>query len=305
MPEITLQQTGADDIKELVPMTNMIDEMLPGADNKLRTKLRIKIYNLSRTRNWPWVTVKRRRYYKPETAKIIIGSVNDYAEAIKSEAAQNKKASQKKKAAPKPKTKVKKAKPVDTANILAQATKKAKLDDEMKQKLEKRVAYIAKIDLLKPVKGTTDYSAEDAKQIVPELANYYQQLQHDIHLTKTENNKSRNNGNRQKERNNREQNRENNNVNTKHPFEIKNNRNNYRRNYNNRRQNYNQNYNQRSDYSNLQERYDNLLRNYTQLEERYDKVLNEKNNLINEKANQLDTRFNNLKSILLEVLKRS
>ncbi len=233
MPEITLQQTGADDVKELVPMTNMIDQMLPDADSKLKTKLRIKIYNLSRTRNWPWVTVKRRRYYKPETAKIIIGSVSDYANAIKNEKVESKKTN----SAAKPKAKVKKEKPIGTTKIIQQATKNAELKQDDKDKLKKRIAYITKINLLKPVRGKTMYSAADAKQIVSELATYYQQLQHDIHLTKTseskQENNQRNNNKKQNERNNRQANRENNNRGVKHPFEIKNNRNNYRRNYNN------------------------------------------------------------------------
>lgn len=178
MPEITLEQTGTDSIEDLIPMTNMVDQMLPNADSKLKTKLRIKIYNLSRTRNWPWVTVKKRRYYKPNTAKIIIGSVSDYADAIL------KKEQEDKKAAAKPKPKVKKARPVRTPKIIKEATKNAELNKDMKQKLRKRIPYIAKIDLIKPVQGRTIYSAKDAKQIVSELAPYYQQLQHDIHLNK-------------------------------------------------------------------------------------------------------------------------
>ncbi len=293
MPEITLEQTGTDSIEDLIPMTNMVDQMLPNADSKLKTKLRIKIYNLSRTRNWPWVTVKKRWYYKPNTAKIIIGSVSDYADAIL------KKEQEDKKAAAKPKPKVKKARPVRTPKIIKEATKNAELNKDMKQKLRKRIPYIAKIDLIKPVQGRTIYSAKDAKQIVSELAPYYQQLQHDIHLNKEARSKRQSNQKNNKSQNNKKQSkRENNNQPQEHPFEIKSYHNNYHR--NNRRQNYRQ----RSSNLSLQERYDNLLNNYTQLQERYNKLLNEKNNLINEKAKQLTNRFDGLRDILAEVLKR-
>lgn len=304
MPEITLEQTGTDDVKDLVSLTSMIDRLLPDEDTKIRSKLRIKIYNLSRTRNWPWVTVKKRRYYKPDTANIIIGSVSDYADALKNKEAKEKeetakakenqekaKAEEKEKKTPAPAMKAK--------DIIDQATHKDNLSSDMEKKLRDRVSYIAKINFIKPVEGKSTYNAKDGKQIALELGTYYQQLKTDLHLVNKEKEKNNNQSKNKQEK-------KRNNSGERHPFEIKNNRNNshYRNNYSNNRK-WQKNTQKRTNNSaDLQERYDNLLRDYADLQEKYARVLNEKNNLINEKANQLFNRYDSLKEILTAVLKR-
>ncbi len=319
MPEITLEQTGTNDIKDLVSLTSMIDRLLPDESKEVQRKLRIKIYNLSRSRNWPWVTVKKRRYYKPETANIIIGSVSDYADAIRNKVEQDKKKAAEEKAKAKEnkenKPKVEVKPPVKISDIIAQATHNTNLSSEMVDKLKDRITYIAKINVAKTVSGQDAYKAEDAEQIISDLGSYYKQLRRDNNLNNKEKNNYRNNQeNRQSRNQNQSTNSDNNSA--RHPFEIKNNHNNnnsYYRNYNNRKhsrnnQRWNNNYNNyNNNYSNssdLQEKYNNLLRNYNDLQEKYARALDEKNNLINEKANQLFNRYNSLKEILEAVLKR-
>ncbi|WP_233187046.1 hypothetical protein [Lactobacillus sp. UMNPBX4] len=56
--------------------------MILQSAKELQQKLKIKIYNFVRTRKQPSITVRRRKYFKPAVAKLIIGNVQDYADAI-------------------------------------------------------------------------------------------------------------------------------------------------------------------------------------------------------------------------------
>ncbi|NRO73957.1 hypothetical protein IMAU20067_00792 [Lactobacillus helveticus] len=124
--EQTLLEQQNIDLNEMVTMNQMIDELLPNASKDLQQKLKIKIYNYVRTRKQPSITVRRRKYFKPQVAKLIVENVRDYADAIERRAEEEpeaaKKAKNKKKTTKKAK-KAKKAKTITKKKIFEAITK--------------------------------------------------------------------------------------------------------------------------------------------------------------------------------------
>lgn len=276
MTETNLKERENKQDSDLVSLTNIVDQLLPNEDTKIKNRLRIKIYNLSRSKNWSWVTIKRRRYYKPEIAQAILTATKDYAKTLKEQKSQKTKTTEN--------TKEKDQNPdksfMRVKDILAEATQKDKLSKKVTKKLRKRISYIAKINFMKPVKRGI-YNIEDGRQIVLELATYYQQLKTNLDLSekisKTRKEKSQLPLHKIKEKHSRM--RSKNKHNSRDPHLSK-------------------------KIADLESSYNNLLKNYAELQLKYEKVLNEKNNLINEKANQLLNQSHNLKAVLNTILNK-
>ena len=147
--EQTLLEQQNIDLNEMVTMNQMIDQLLPNASKELQQKLKIKIYNFVRTRKQPSITVRRRKYFKPAVAKLIIGNVQDYADAIERRA---KEAPAKEDATDKkPASKSKRVKTITKRKILAKVIKNDKIDKSIQKKLEDKIASIVKTNFIKPV----------------------------------------------------------------------------------------------------------------------------------------------------------
>lgn len=296
--EQTLLEQQNIDLDEMVTMNQMIDQLLPDADKDLRQKLKVKIYNFVRSRKQPSITVRRKKYFKPAVAKLIMGNMQDYADAIERRAqqpAENNNDAKKKEAASK------KVKTVTKRKIFEKVLDNDQIDQQTQKKLDDKMASIIKINLIKPVNNRGSFSETDGEKIITELNGFYQNIKIDAqHRKNSENQKDQT-----------EQSANENQGQSKHPFEIrKNNKNN--RTYNkqtNKRRNRN-NYDRRNNYdyeenSSLRERYNNVIRNYGQLErrysalqEKYNQVLDDKAKLIEEKSPQNEE----LKRALLAVL---
>ena len=175
--EQTLLEQQNIDLNEMVTMNQMIDQLLPNASKELQQKLKIKIYNFVRTRKQPSITVRRRKYFKPAVAKLIIGNVQDYADAIERRA---KEAPAKEDATDKkPASKSKRVKTITKRKILAKVIKNDKIDKSIQKKLEDKIASIVKTNFIKPVNKRGSFSVEDGEKVIAELSPFYQNIKID------------------------------------------------------------------------------------------------------------------------------
>lgn len=278
MAEIISRHGKTNQVKQtkgLVSLNEIIDKLLPNNDTKVKNKLRVKIYSLSRTRNWPWQTIKKRRYYNPDMAQSIILTVKNYANKLATKAVKTQKNASKSKS----KKNTFRQSIIKIKKIVEEATQKDKLSNQTKNKLKQRISYIAKINSMKPLNRGKAYDLEDGKQIILELATYYQQLKADLQLAEkikqTKNDQPYSHS-----------------FIKKSTYYLKTDKKDQKNN------------NLPKNISNLEESYNNLLKNYTDLQLKYETVLNEKNNLINEKANELFNHDRNLKLMLYTIIKK-
>lgn len=132
---------------------------------------------------------------------------------------------------------------------------------------------------MKPLKRGKAYDLEDVKQIILELATYYQQLKVELELAakikQTKNDQSHSHS-----------------FLKKSTYHLKTNKKNQKNNKSSK------------NIPNLEESYNNLLENYTELQLKYETVLNEKNNLINERAKEIFDHDRNLKLMLNTIIKK-
>lgn len=268
MAEIILKDNKSMPAKDLVSLNQIIERLLPKADTKVKNKLRIKVYSLSRTRKWPWKTIKKRRYYKPEIAQSITATVKDYADQLKNGVIETEKSTSQVES----KKVSLKAATIKISKIIKKATQNDNLSKKTKNKLKKRISYIAKINSMQPLKKGKAYEIEDGKQIILELATYYQQLKADVQLAE----------------------------------EVKQTQNDHHSPSLQREKSSKNNYAPYSEkkISESEKRYNNLLQKYVDLQLKYAQVLSEKNNLLNEKANQIFDQSRDLKVILNTILNK-
>lgn len=149
--EQTLLEQQNIDLNEMVTMNQMIDELLPNASKDLQQKLKIKIYNYVRTRKQPSITVRRRKYFKPQVAKLIVENVRDYADAIERRAEEEPEAAKKAKNKKKTTKKAKKAKTITKKKIFEVITKGQKIEDSIQEQLDNKLTSIVKANFIKPV----------------------------------------------------------------------------------------------------------------------------------------------------------
>ena len=340
--EQTLLEQQNIDLNEMVTMNQMIDQLLPNASKELQQKLKIKIYNFVRTRKQPSITVRRRKYFKPAVAKLIIGNVQDYADAIERRA---KEAPAKEDATDKrPASKSKRVKTITKRKILAKVIKNDKIDKSIQKKLEDKIASIVKTNFIKPVNKRGSFSVEDGEKVIAELSPFYQNIKLDQKYRKNaekaaenketetkekpeqhskDQNESREGQSKDFERKNNQKNSNNRNNNNqtqnqrkrqnKHPFEIRRENNNRsRNNQSNRRYNNRNNYDNRNNYefdeaSGLRERYNTVIRNYNQLEQRYNALQDKYNQALDDKARlieEMGKKNEDLRRVLIDVLRK-
>ncbi|NRN73496.1 hypothetical protein IMAU80627_02053 [Lactobacillus helveticus] len=300
--EQTLLEQQNIDLNEMVTMNQMIDELLPNASKDLQQKLKIKIYNYVRTRKQPSITVRRRKYFKPQVAKLIVENVRDYADAIERRAEEEpeaaKKAKNKKKTTKKAK-KAKKAKTITKKKIFEAITKGQKIEDSIQEQLDNKLTSIVKANFIKPVNKRGSYSDKDGKKIIAELGAFYQSIKDGQKIREViENekaNKEQAEENKQQKKNENNKNKKNennkqtsNNNQNKHPFEIR------KEKHENRSRN-NQNNNRRNNRNN----YEQLERRFNELQDKYNQALDDKARLLNEK----DRNNDELKKSLVALLK--
>lgn len=329
--EQTLLEQQNIDLNEMVTMNQMIDQLLPNASKELQQKLKIKIYNFVRTRKQPSITVRRRKYFKPAVAKLIIGNVQDYADAIERRA---KEAPAKEDATDKkPASKSKRVKTITKRKILAKVIKNDKIDKSIQKKLEDKIASIVKTNFIKPVNKRGSFSVEDGEKVIAELSPFYQNIKIDQKYRKNAENKetetkekpeqhskdqneSREGQSKDFERKNNQKNSNNRNNNqtqnqrkrqNKHPFEIRRENNNRsRNNQSNRRYNNRNNY-EFDEASGLRERYNTVIRNYNQLEQRYNALQDKYNQALDDKARlieEMGKKNEDLRRVLIDVLRK-
>lgn len=321
--EQTLLEQQNIDLNEMVTMNQMIDQLLPNASKELQQKLKIKIYNFVRTRKQPSITVRRRKYFKPAVAKLIIGNVQDYADAIERRA---KEAPAKEDATDKkPASKSKRVKTITKRKILAKVIKNDK------------IASIVKTNFIKPVNKRGSFSVEDGEKVIAELSPFYQNIKIDQKYRKNaekaaenketetkekpeqhskDQNESREGQSKDFERKNNQKNSNNRNNNqtqnqrkrqNKHPFEIRRENNNRsRNNQSNRRYNNRNNY-EFDEASGLRERYNTVIRNYNQLEQRYNALQDKYNQALDDKARlieEMGKKNEDLRRVLIDVLRK-
>lgn len=326
--EQTLLEQQNIDLNEMVTMNQMIDQLLPNASKELQQKLKIKIYNFVRTRKQPSITVRRRKYFKPAVAKLIIGNVQDYADAIERRA---KEAPAKEDATDKkPASKSKRVKTITKRKILAKVIKNDKIDKSIQKKLEDKIASIVKTNFIKPVNKRGSFSVEDGEKVIAELSPFYQNIKIDQKYRKNaekaaenketetkekpeqhskDQNESREGQSKDFERKNNQKNSNNRNNNNqtqnqrkrqnKHPFEI-------RRENNNRSRNNRNNY-EFDEASGLRERYNTVIRNYNQLEQRYNALQDKYNQALDDKARlieEMGKKNEDLRRVLIDVLRK-
>lgn len=297
--EQTLLEQQNIDLNEMVTMNQMIDELLPNASKDLQQKLKIKIYNYVRTRKQPSITVRRRKYFKPQVAKLIVENVRDYADAIERRAEEEPEAAKKAKNKKKTTKKAKKAKTITKKKIFEAITKGQKIEDSIQEQLDNTLTSIVKANFIKPVNKRGSYSDKYGKKIIAELGAFYQsikdgqkirevienekankeQAEENKQQKKNENNKNKKNENNKKTSNNNQ---------NKHPFEIR------KEKHENRSRN-NQNNNRRNNRNN----YEQLERRFNELQDKYNQALDDKARLLNEK----DRNNDELKKSLVALLK--
>ena len=308
-------------------MNQMIDELLPNASKDLQQKLKIKIYNYVRTRKQPSITVRRRKYFKPQVAKLIVENVRDYADAIERRAEEEseaaKKAKNKKKTTKKAK-KAKKAKTITKKKIFEAITKGQKIEDSIQEQLDNKLTSIVKANFIKPVNKRGSYSDKDGKKIIAELGAFYQSIKDSQKIREVIENKKANkeqaeeNKQQKKNENNKNKKNENNkqtsnNNQNKHPFEIRKEKheNRSRNNQNNNRRNNRNNYERRNnnyeyEEGGLRKRYNAVVHNYEQLERRFNELQDKYNQALDDKArllNEKDRNNDELKKSLVALLK--
>lgn len=325
--EQTLLEQQNIDLNEMVTMNQMIDELLPNASKDLQQKLKIKIYNYVRTRKQPSITVRRRKYFKPQVAKLIVENVRDYADAIERRAEEEpevaKKAKNKKKTTKKAK-KAKKAKTITKKKIFEAITKGQKIEDSIQEQLDNKLTSIVKANFIKPVNKRGSYSDKDGKKIIAELGAFYQSIKDGQKIREViENekaNKEQAEENKQQKKNENNKNKKNennkqtsNNNQNKHPFEIRKEKheNRSRNNQNNNRRNNRNNYERRNnnyeyEEGGLRKRYNAVVHNYEQLERRFNELQDKYNQALDDKArllNEKDRNNDELKKSLVALLK--
>lgn len=325
--EQTLLEQQNIDLNEMVTMNQMIDELLPNASKDLQQKLKIKIYNYVRTRKQPSITVRRRKYFKPQVAKLIVENVRDYADAIERRAEEEpeaaKKAKNKKKTTKKAK-KDKKAKTITKKKIFEAITKGQKIEDSIQEQLDNKLTSIVKANFIKPVNKRGSYSDKDGKKIIAELGAFYQSIKDSQKIREVIENKKANkeqaeeNKQQKKNENNKNKKNENNkqtsnNNQNKHPFEIRKEKheNRSRNNQNNNRRNNRNNYERRNnnyeyEEGGLRKRYNAVVHNYEQLERRFNELQDKYNQALDDKArllNEKDRNNDELKKSLVALLK--
>ena len=325
--EQTLLEQQNIDLNEMVTMNQMIDELLPNASKDLQQKLKIKIYNYVRTRKQPSITVRRRKYFKPQVAKLIVENVRDYADAIERRAEEEpevaKKAKNKKKTTKKAK-KAKKAKTITKKKIFEAITKGQKIEDSIQEQLDNKLTSIVKANFIKPVNKRGSYSDKDGKKIIAELGAFYQSIKDGQKIREViENekaNKEQAEENKQQKKNENNKNKKNennkqtsNNNQNKHPFEIRKEKheNRSRNNQNNNRRNNRNNYERRNnnyeyEEGSLRKRYNAVVHNYEQLERRFNELQDKYNQALDDKArllNEKDRNNDELKKSLVALLK--
>lgn len=325
--EQTLLEQQNIDLNEMVTMNQMIDELLPNASKDLQQKLKIKIYNYVRTRKQPSITVRKRKYFKPQVAKLIVENVRDYADAIERRAEEEpeaaKKAKNKKKTTKKAK-KAKKAKTITKKKIFEAITKGQKIEDSIQEQLDNKLTSIVKANFIKPVNKRGSYSDKDGKKIIAELGAFYQSIKDGQKIREViENekaNKEQAEENKQQKKNENNKNKKNennkqtsNNNQNKHPFEIRKEKheNRSRNNQNNNRRNNRNNYERRNnnyeyEEGGLRKRYNAVVHNYEQLERRFNELQDKYNQALDDKArllNEKDRNNDELKKSLVALLK--
>lgn len=323
--EQTLLEQQNIDLNEMVTMNQMIDQLLPNASKELQQKLKIKIYNFVRTRKQPSITVRRRKYFKPAVAKLIIGNVQDYADAIERRA---KEAPAKEDATDKkPASKSKRVRTITKRKILAKVIKNDKIDKSIQKKLEDKIASIVKTNFIKPVNKRGSFSVEDGEKVIAELSPFYQNIKIDQKYRKNAEKAAENKETETKEKpeqHSKDQNesregqskdfeRKNNQTQNqrkrqnKHPFEIRRENNNRsRNNQSNRRYNNRNNY-EFDEASGLRERYNTVIRNYNQLEQRYNALQDKYNQALDDKARlieEMGKKNEDLRRVLIDVLRK-
>ncbi|NRO12726.1 hypothetical protein IMAU30046_01396 [Lactobacillus helveticus] len=297
--EQTLLEQQNIDLNEMVTMNQMIDELLPNASKDLQQKLKIKIYNYVRTRKQPSITVRRRKYFKPQVAKLIVENVRDYADAIERRAEEEPEAAKKAKNKKKTTKKAKKAKTITKKKIFEAITKGQKIEDSIQEQLDNKLTSIVKANFIKPVNKRGSYSDKDGKKIIAELGAFYQSIKDGQKIREViENekaNKEQAEENKQQKKNENNKNKKNennkqtsNNNQNKHPFEIR------KEKHENRSRN-NQNNNRRNNRNN----YEQLERRFNELQDKYNQALDDKARLLNEK----DRNNDELKKSLVALLK--
>lgn len=328
--EQTLLEQQNIDLNEMVTVNQMINQLLPNASKELQQKLKIKIYNFVRTRKQPSVTVRRRKYFKPAVANLIIGNVQDYADAIERRAKDDsaKENTDDKKVI----SKLKRVKTITKRKILAKVIKNDKIDNSTQNKLEDRIDSIVKANFIKSVNKRGSFSVEDGEKVVAELDPFYRNIKidqkHRKNAEQTEDNKKKE-ANEQTDQHSKDQNegqlkkleRKNNSNNwnnnqsqnqhkrqNKHPFEIRRENNNRSRNnhtnrrYNNRNNNY-----EFEEATGLRDRYNAVIRNYNQLEQRYNALQDKYNRALDDKARlieEMGKKNEDLRRVLIDVLRK-
>lgn len=322
--EQTMLEQQNIDLNEMVTMNQMIDELLPNASKDLQQKLKIKIYNYVRTRKQPSITVRRRKYFKPQVAKLIVENVRDYADAIERRAEEEPEAAKKAKNKKKTTKKAKKAKTITKKKIFEAITKGQKIEDSIQEQLDNKLTSIVKANFIKPVNKRGSYSDKDGKKIIAELGAFYQSIKDSQKIREViENekaNKEQAEENKQQKKNENNKNKKNennkqisNNNQNKHPFEIRKEKheNRSRNNQNNNRRNNRNNYERRNnnyeyEEGGLRKRYNAVVHNYEQLERRFNELQDKYNQALDDKArllNEKDRNNDELKKSLAALLK--
>lgn len=317
--EQTLLEQQNIDLNEMVTMNQMIDQLLPNASKDLQQKLKIKIYNYVRTRKQPSITVRRRKYFKPQVAKLIVENVRDYADAIERRAKEEPEAAKK----------AKKAKTITKKKIFEAITKGQKIEDSIQEQLDNKLTSIVKANFIKPVNKRGSYSDKDGKKIIAELGAFYQSIKDSQKIREVIENKkankeqaeenkqqkkNENSKNNKSENNKHENNKQSSNNNqNKHPFEIRKEKheNRSRNNQNNNRRNNRNNYERRNnnyeyEEGGLRKRYNAVVHNYEQLERRFNELQDKYNQALDDKArllNEKDRNNDELKKSLVALLK--
>ncbi|MGO3576547.1 MAG: hypothetical protein ACTIOH_08545 [Lactobacillus helveticus] len=317
--EQTLLEQQNIDLNEMATMNQMIDQLLPNASKDLQQKLKIKIYNYVRTRKQPSITVRRRKYFKPQVAKLIVENVRDYADAIERRAKEEPEAAKK----------ANKAKTITKKKIFEAITKGQKIEDSIQEQLDNKLTSIVKANFIKPVNKRGSYSDKDGKKIIAELGAFYQSIKDSQKIREVIENKkankeqaeenkqqkkNENSKNNKSENNKHENNKQSSNNNqNKHPFEIRKEKheNRSRNNQNNNRRNNRNNYERRNnnyeyEEGGLRKRYNAVVHNYEQLERRFNELQDKYNQALDDKArllNEKDRNNDELKKSLVALLK--
>ncbi|MDN6008997.1 MAG: hypothetical protein L0I05_07585 [Lactobacillus sp.] len=304
--EQTLLEQQNIDLNEMVTMNQMIDQLLPNASKDLQQKLKIKIYNYVRTRKQPSITVRRRKYFKPQVVKLIVENVRDYADAIERRAKEEPEAAKK----------AKKAKTITKKKIFEAITKGQKIEDSIQEQLGNKLTSIVKANFIKPVNKRGSYSDKDGKKIIAELGAFYQSIKDSQKIREVIENKKANKeqAEENKQHNKHENNKQSSNNNqNKHPFEIRKEKheNRSRNNQNNNRRNNRNNYERRNnnyeyEEGGLRKRYNAVVHNYEQLERRFNELQDKYNQALDDKArllNEKDRNNDELKKSLVALLK--